>query len=61
MNTFSSIDKGEYHKLYDYVTAKKLRIKNRSKLFSFGSLISYILSMDNLTYLLLRAHKGGLG
>ncbi|RXG54821.1 FACT complex subunit Ssrp1 [Armadillidium vulgare] len=36
MNTFSSIEKGEYHKLYDYVTAKKLRIKNRNKMDAVG-------------------------
>ncbi|MCL4128187.1 UNVERIFIED_CONTAM: hypothetical protein GTU68_024625, partial [Idotea baltica] len=35
MNTFSSIEKGEYTKLYDYVTSKKLRIKNR-KMDSIG-------------------------
>nr|CAD7201283.1 unnamed protein product [Timema douglasi] len=31
MHTFSSIEKGEYAKLYDFITAKKLRVKNRGK------------------------------
>ncbi|XP_063225071.1 FACT complex subunit Ssrp1 [Bacillus rossius redtenbacheri] len=31
VHTFSSIDKGEYSKLFDFITAKKLRVKNRGK------------------------------
>lgn len=30
--TFSSIEKGEYNRLFDYVNQKKLRIKNRGKM-----------------------------
>lgn len=33
VNTFSSIEKGEYNRLFDYVNQKKLRIKNRGKMF----------------------------
>ncbi|XP_042858739.1 FACT complex subunit Ssrp1-like isoform X2 [Penaeus japonicus] len=32
INTFSSIEKGEYNRLFDYVNQKKLRIKNRGKM-----------------------------
>ncbi|KAG7163414.1 FACT complex subunit Ssrp1-like [Homarus americanus] len=32
VNTFSSIEKGEYNRLFDYVNQKKLRIKNRGKM-----------------------------
>ncbi|KAK7083251.1 FACT complex subunit ssrp1 [Halocaridina rubra] len=32
IHTFSSIEKGEYNRLFDYVNAKKLRIKNRGKM-----------------------------
>ncbi|XP_076062638.1 structure specific recognition protein [Oratosquilla oratoria] len=32
IQTFSSIEKGEYTKLFDYVNKKKLRIKNRGKM-----------------------------
>ena len=35
MHTFSSIDKGEYGKLYDFVHSKKYRIKNTGKGESF--------------------------
>ncbi|XP_020295334.1 FACT complex subunit Ssrp1 [Pseudomyrmex gracilis] len=31
MHTFSSIEKEEYNKLFDFMTAKKLRVKNRGK------------------------------
>lgn len=34
VNTFSSIEKGEYNRLFDYVNQKKLRIKNRGKMVS---------------------------
>lgn len=34
INTFSSIEKGEYNRLFDYVNQKKLRIKNRGKMVS---------------------------
>lgn len=30
-HTFSSIEKGEYGKLFDFITSKKLRVKNRGK------------------------------
>ncbi|XP_075220675.1 structure specific recognition protein [Lycorma delicatula] len=32
VHTFSSIEKEEYAKLYDFITAKKLRVKNRGKM-----------------------------
>ncbi|XP_066990072.1 FACT complex subunit Ssrp1 isoform X1 [Macrobrachium rosenbergii] len=32
VHTFSSIEKGEYNRLFDYVNQKKLRIKNRGKM-----------------------------
>ncbi|XP_011700729.1 PREDICTED: FACT complex subunit Ssrp1 [Wasmannia auropunctata] len=31
VHTFSSIEKEEYNKLFDFITAKKLRVKNRGK------------------------------
>lgn len=31
MHTFSNIEKEEYNKLFDYVTAKKLNVKNTGK------------------------------
>lgn len=31
VHTFSSIEKEEYSKLYDFITSKKLNIKNRGK------------------------------
>ena len=41
VHTFSSIEKGEYGKLFDFITSKKLRVKNRGK-----SVSSYILLFD---------------
>lgn len=32
VHTFSSIEKGEYPKLFDFISDKKLRVKNRGKL-----------------------------
>lgn len=32
VHTFSSIEKEEYHKLFDFITDKKLRVKNRGKM-----------------------------
>lgn len=32
VHTFSSIEKEEYHKLFDFITEKKLRVKNRGKM-----------------------------
>lgn len=37
VHTFSSIEKEEYGKLFDFITAKKLRVKNRGK----GEKVSY--------------------
>lgn len=31
VHTFSSIEKGEYDKLFDYITSKKLHVKNTGK------------------------------
>jgi hypothetical protein len=31
VHTFSSIEKDEYGKLFDFITSKKLRVKNRGK------------------------------
>lgn len=31
IHTFSSIEKGEYDKLFDYITSKKLHVKNTGK------------------------------
>ena len=52
--TFSSIEKGEYHKLYDFVTDKKLRIKNRNKVVSLPVFFFYetwILNLVNFRML----------
>lgn len=38
VHTFSSIEKEEYSKLFDFITAKKLHVKNRGK-----NVISFIL------------------
>jgi len=35
IHTFSSIEKEEYPRLFDFITEKKLRVKNRGKLVSF--------------------------
>lgn len=35
VHTFSSIEKEEYNKLFDFITAKKLNIKNRGKTVIF--------------------------
>ena len=35
VHTFSSIEKGEYDKLFDYITSKKLHVKNTGKNVSF--------------------------
>ncbi|CAH0395894.1 unnamed protein product [Bemisia tabaci] len=43
VHTFSSIDKGEYGKLFDYVSTKKLVVKDSSK----GAKVSYKESMDD--------------
>lgn len=48
VHTFSSIEKEEYGKLFDFITSKKLRVKNRGKSVSMNhyrncnSLINYI-------------------
>lgn len=34
MHTFSSIEKEEYGKLFDFISSKKLRVKNRGKTVS---------------------------
>jgi len=31
-HVFSSIEKGEYPKLFDFITAKSIRVKNRGKM-----------------------------
>ena len=31
LHTFSSIEKEEYNKLFDFIASKKLRVKNRGK------------------------------
>lgn len=36
VHTFSSIEKGEYDKLFDYITSKKLHVKNTGKNVSLG-------------------------
>lgn len=41
INTFSSIEKGEYNRLFDYVNQKKLRIKNRGKMVREFMLFRY--------------------
>jgi hypothetical protein len=35
VHTFSSIEKDEYGKLFDFITSKKLRVKNRGKSVSW--------------------------
>lgn len=42
VHTFSSIEKEEYNKLFDFITAKKLNIKNR------GKNVSYWLKCENV-------------
>lgn len=37
MHTFSSIEKEEYNKLFDFISSKKLRVKNRGKSVSFST------------------------
>lgn len=36
VHTFSSIEKGEYDKLFDYITSKKLHVKNTGKNVRLG-------------------------
>lgn len=41
VHTFSSIEKGEYDKLFDYITSKKLHVKNTGKNVSVNDSIWY--------------------
>lgn len=36
VHTFSSIEKGEYDKLFNYISSKKLHVKNTGKNVSFN-------------------------
>lgn len=40
--TFSSIEKEEYGKLFDFITSKKLNVKNRGKNVSISTVLFYI-------------------
>lgn len=50
MHTFSNIEKEEYGKLFDYISAKKLRVKNRGKSVS-ASLTLFL--YKNVTWILI--------
>ena len=60
VHTFSSIEKDEYGKLFDFITSKKLRVKNRGKsvshhclrylVYPFMSLLSQFLYFGNLIF-----------
>lgn len=47
VHTFSSIEKEEYGKLYDFITSKKLRVKNTGR--SVPILIALIPEKNQLT------------
>lgn len=49
VHTFSSIEKGEYDKLFDYISSKKLNVKNTGKNVSliFFFILLYFISVTN--------------
>lgn len=48
LHTFSSIEKEEYGKLYDFINSKKLRVKNRGKGVSKTIKIQTTIKLDIL-------------